>query len=835
MQDLALHDADGPRREAGGTAVEEHDLAVRAPRAYFGRLDELAADLELFAAAGRRALVLLDTEGLLERTAEVLRERGLAPVVLPATLPADGEPPFITLARGRLAHGFEVPVAGLTVLTEREVYGEKRRARPRGGRRAAPFRSDFRDLGVGDLVVHVDHGIGKYQGIKRVVQAGGEREFMVLVYRDEAVLYVPVERLDLVQKYSGVGGAEPRVDRLGTPAWDKVRARVRKEVQILADDLLELYAERRARPGHAFGPDTPWQKEFEAAFPFQETPDQAQAIADTKRDMESEQNMDRLLCGDVGFGKTEVAMRAAFKAVMDGSQVAVLTPTTILAYQHYHTFRSRFAPFPAKVAMLSRFQTPAEQKRVVSGLKSGEVDVVIGTHRLLSKDVAFGKLGLVVVDEEQRFGVSHKERLKKMTRQVDALTLTATPIPRTLQMSLAGVRDLSVIETPPENRLSIQTLLLPFRTGIIAQAIRREVRRGGQVYFVHNRIGSIGAMADVIRKAIPEATLEVAHGRMDEATLEQVMLRFVAGEFQILLCTTIIENGLDIPRVNTIIVNRADRFGLAQLYQLRGRVGRSDLRAYAYLIVPPRHKLTEDAKQRLRALRDFSELGSGFRIAARDLEIRGAGELLGARQHGQIAALGFDLYCSMLEQAVAEKRGEAPPVEVRVTVDLGVDVRLPEDYVAEPHQRLVLYKKVAAAAEAGDLERVREEIEDRFGHLPAQAENLMSLAAIRMLAERLGIAEVRGTGAGASLQFVDAAPIDPARLTAWVRARPGTTLTPALQVTLRTPADAVTGWRACSRRWNRCTRRSCRWAAPCGRGRLRVTTARSPGEVCSSR
>lgn len=481
-------------------------------------------------------------------------------------------------------------------------------------------------------------------------------------------------------------------------------------------------------------------------------------------------------------------MRAAFKAVGDGTQVAMLAPTTVLAFQHFNTLRDRFAPFPVTIELMSRFTSRTEQRDVLRRLREGSVDIVVGTHRLLSKDVQFRNLGLLVVDEEQRFGVSHKERLKQISRNVDVLTLTATPLPRTLQMSMAGVRDMSVIETPPENRMSIQTVLLPFRTGVIAQAIRREIRRDGQVFFVHNRIGSIDAMATVIRREIPDVTLEVAHGRLDDKQLESVMLRFMAGEFQVLLSTSIIENGLDIPRANTIIINRADRFGLAQLYQIRGRVGRSDVPAYAYLLIPPRRKLSDVARRRLKALQEFSELGAGFRVAARDLEIRGAGDLLGARQHGHIAAMGFDLYCRMLEAAVQEKKGGAPPApEVRVSVDLQVDYRLPEHFVGDPHQRLILYKRVAASAESGDMERVREEIQDRYGHLPREVENLLAMAAIRVQAEALGIVQLEVANGRVILQFVENAPVDGARLLAWIQSGTEISLSPSGVVTM--PVD----------------------------------------------
>ncbi|MFQ5718125.1 MAG: transcription-repair coupling factor [Acidobacteriota bacterium] len=783
--DLALADTPDDPFEVSRSV----DVGGRAPRTYFGRLADLAADLVDQRPTMGDCLLLLESDGALARCGDLLREAGLDPVVLPATIPAAGRLPHLALGRGRLRRGFTRPEIGVTVLTEREIFGERRRQRPRGGRRAAPFRSDFRDLSVGDLVVHVDHGIGRYQGIRRLGDGGGN-EFMVLVYQEQAVLYVPVDRLDLVQRYTGVGGKSPRIDRLGTPGWEKVRKKIRKQMQVLADDLLDLYATRRAQEGHAFSDDTPWQSEFEAAFPFSETPDQLQAIRDVKASMQKALPMDRLVCGDVGFGKTEVAMRAAFKAVMDGFQVAVLAPTTVLAFQHCNTFRDRFAPFPVRIELLSRFQTRAEQTAIVRGVRDGAVDIVIGTHRLLSKDITFSELGLLVVDEEQRFGVAHKERLKTRWPHVDELTLTATPIPRTLQMSLAGVRDMSVIETPPENRLSIQTLVLPFRPGIVAQAIRREIRRGGQVFFVHNRISSIAAVAHVIRREVPEVTLEVVHGRLPEKDLERIMLRFMAGEFQVLLTTSIIENGLDVPRANTIIIDRADRFGLAELYQLRGRVGRSDVRAYAYLLIPSHQKLTDVARRRLKALQEFSELGAGFRVAARDLEIRGAGDLLGARQHGQIAALGFDLYCRMLEQAIQEKRGEAPVLrQAQVSVEMGVDYRLPESYVAEPHQRLVLYKRVAAAAEADELDRVREEIEDRYGHLPQAAENLLALADLRRHAERLGMVQVEARGTHIACQLIEGAPIDAGRLMDWISFNDGVRFSPGRVLSLPVPAD----------------------------------------------
>ena len=538
-------------------------------------------------------------------------------------------------------------------------------------------------------MVHVDHGVARYLGLGRPKGGSLNRDFMMLEFSGGDRLFVPVDRLDLVQKYSGVAGKAPRVDRLGGPGWERVKKRVRKSVESMARELLELYAKRGAARGHAFGPDTPWQQELESSFAFELTPDQHRAIGEIKHDMESDRPADRLLVGDVGFGKTELAVRAAFKAVMDGRQVAILTPTTVLAFQHFETFRSRFASFPVRVEMVSRFRTAAEIKKVLEDLRLGAVDVLIGTHRLLSKDVEFKSLGLLVVDEEQRFGVRHKEKLKKMSVGVDVLSMTATPIPRTLQMSLAGVRDLSVIETPPPGRTAIQTYIIPFRKQVIAQAIRQEIRRDGQVFFVHNRIETLPALIRGIRELVPEARTAMGHGKMNERELEDVMLKFIAGEIDVFCTTTIIENGIDIPRANTIVVNRADRFGMAQLYQLRGRVGRSHLPAYAYFVVPSRQHLGGEARKRLRALQEFSDLGAGFRLAAADLEIRGAGELLGSRQHGHIAALGFDMYCQMLERAVQEMRGEAPVERKPANLHLGVDIKITGKFLPDAADRLV--------------------------------------------------------------------------------------------------------------------------------------------------
>src|SRR3954467_7749491 len=584
--------------------------------------------------------------------------------------------------------------------------------------------SDFRDLAVGDYVVHVEHGIGQYQGLREIDQEGAKAEFMVLEYAEGAKLYVPLTRLDLIQKYRSAEGAKPVLSRLGTAAWQKTKARVKKAMKDMADELLKLYAARKTAEGHKFPPDTEWQKEFEDAFEFQETEDQDAAIADIKADMQSQQPMDRLLCGDVGYGKTEVAMRAAFKAVSDGKQVAVLAPTTVLAFQHFETFKERFKQFPITIEMISRFRSPKQQKEIVEKVEQGKVDVLIGTHRLLSKDLKFQDLGLLIVDEEQRFGVRHKERLKQMKKEVDVLTMSATPIPRTLHMAVVGLRDMSVIETPPKDRMAIQTVVAAFDEKLIKSSIEQEIERGGQVYFVHNRVDSIYEIAQKIQELVPKARVLVGHGQMSETELESVMLSFIRHEADVLVATTIIENGLDIPLCNTILINRADRHGLSELYQLRGRVGRSNRRAYAYLLIPAEQELTPIARRRLAALKEFSDLGAGFKIAALDLELRGAGNLLGGEQSGHIESVGFELYTSMLEQAVREMKGEAEP-QPQAQLNLGLNVRIPADYITEENQRLRMYKRIAGVETERQLADVEAELKDRYGEPPVPVRQLL--------------------------------------------------------------------------------------------------------------
>jgi transcription-repair coupling factor (superfamily II helicase) len=590
-----------------------------------------------------------------------------------------------------------------------------------------------------------------------------------------------------VQKYRSSEGVKPVLNRLGTQQWQKTKARVKKAMKDMADELLKLYATRRAAEGHAFAADTEWQREFEDSFEFNETEDQMNAIVDVKHDMEASTPMDRLLCGDVGYGKTEVAMRAAFKAVSDNRQVAVLAPTTVLAFQHFNTFKQRFAAFPLKIDMLSRFRTSKQQNETIAKIEAGQVDIVIGTHRLLSKDVKFSDLGLVIVDEEQRFGVRHKERLKQLRKEVDVLTMSATPIPRTLHMSLLGLRDMSVIETPPKDRMAIQTVVVAWDEKLLRSSIEKELERGGQVYFVHNRVDSIYDIADKIRQMVPKARILIGHGQMPEAELERVMLAFMRHEADILLATTIIENGLDIPLCNTIIINRADRHGLSELYQLRGRVGRSDRRAYAYLLIPPDRELSELARRRLAALKEFSDLGAGFKIAALDLELRGAGNLLGGEQSGHIEAVGFELYTTMLERTVRELKGELPEETPETQLNLGLNIRIPAEYIREENQRLRMYKRVAGVESESALDDVAGELGDRYGTPPPPVRNLLDYAALRLLSQRIGVAQIERRREAVSIRFTETATVDPERLARFVAAEVGAQFTPAgvLKFTLK--------------------------------------------------
>ncbi len=767
----------------------ERTLRTQPTTRYHGNVAAFMAEVRGRLVAGEQVIVSAASTGELERLADICHEYELAyhlgeleENVTVARLAAEssgGPVPAMILVKAPLGEGVVFPDARLALYGDADLFESlPPPQRPRTRAKTASFFSDFSDLKPGDFVVHVDHGIGQFDGLRQVAVEGANGEFMLLHYADDARLYVPLARLDLVQKYQTLGGAKPTLDRLGVGLWDARKTRVRKSVSDMAEKLLALYAERKTAAGHAFPPDTNWQREFEDAFEFEETPDQQQAIEDVKRDMQSPLPMDRLLCGDVGYGKTEVAMRAAFKAIADSKQVAVLAPTTVLAFQHYETFRRRFAAFPIRVGMLSRFRTDKEQKITLADLEAGKLDVVIGTHRLLSKDVQFHDLGLLVVDEEQRFGVAHKERIKEMRKDVDVLTMSATPIPRTLHMSLVGLRDMSVIETPPKDRLAIQTTVAPFSETLIQRVVEEELARDGQVFFVHNRVESIASLATLVKRLAPKARVVVGHGQMRESELEKVMLKFIRDEADVLVSTTIIENGLDIPRANTILINRADRFGLAELYQLRGRVGRSNQRAYAYLLVPPEGTLTPIARQRLAALKEFSDLGAGFRIAALDLELRGAGNLLGREQHGHIEAVGFDMYCQMMERAVAERKGEPVAPERRATLNLGQEIRIPPEYIESENLRLRIYKRIASVTSEVEREEVRRELEDRFGPPPPAVENLIEYAVLKGLAERLFVASVDRRGDQVAIKFYEDTPLGPEQLVKLIRKRRGMRLDP---------------------------------------------------------
>jgi len=770
-------------------------LSSQATRKYHGNIRELIADLKKFNDSGERVAFVVANLGRAERMNDILRE-----YEIPAHLCRAGEQEStedlssagtVLLGIGNLHSGYYLPAINLRILTGHDLFDEGDVGLAPKKTKAAQrnlFISDFRDLKPGDYVVHVDHGIGLFNGLKTIgLQEGSSKEFVLLTYQDDAKLYVPVERLDLIQKYSSMGSGRPTLDRLGGTSWARTKSRIKKSMRDMAEELLKLYAQRQTIAGYSFSTDTAWQQEFEDAFEFELTRDQVDALTAVKNDMEAARPMDRLLCGDVGYGKTEVAMRAAFKAVMDGKQVAMLAPTTVLAFQHYNTLRQRFTAFPVRIQLLSRFRSPKEQKQVLEDLQMGRVDVIVGTHRLLSKDVEFKDLGLVVVDEEQRFGVSHKERLKALKTRVDVLTLTATPIPRTLNMALLGLRDMSTIETPPKNRLAIQTSVLKYSSDVIRSAIEMELARNGQVYFVHNRVETIHTMAAKVQQLIPQARIGVAHGQMNEQELERIMLKFVQDELDVLVSTTIIENGLDIPRVNTIIVDRADLYGLAQLYQLRGRVGRSDRRAYAYLLIPSDETLSEVARKRLAAIREFSDLGMGFRVAALDLEIRGAGNLLGGEQHGHIEAVGFDLYCQLLERTVEELRGEKPEEEISTSINLNLDIRIPESYIADSSQRLRMYKRISSAAGDDELEALKQEMVDRFGQYPEQVENLFRYARLRRETLALQIQSIEKNRNQVFFRFVDQSKVNADKLLKLVTRNKNARFSPQGLLTLDVP------------------------------------------------
>jgi transcription-repair coupling factor (superfamily II helicase) len=649
-----------------------------------------------------------------------------------------GECPAV-IGVGILSAGFVAPQAGIAVLTDHQIYERPRRRRRRGRRSGGLSLSELNALNPGDRVVHADHGIGIHQGLQRLVIDGQETDCLELAYAAGDKLFVPVTQLAMLSRYAAEEGAAPTLHRLGSSTWAKTKARARRAIQDMTESLLRAYAERQALPGHAFSPDSPWQKELEASFIYEETPDQVRAVNEVKGDMEDARPMDRLVCGDVGYGKTEVAVRAAFKAVEGGRQVTVLVPTTILAQQHFNTFRERLAEFPVNIEMLSRFRTAREQKQVVKDLAGGKVDIVIGTHRLLSKDVEFAELGLVVIDEEQRFGVAHKERIRQMRRQVDVLTLSATPIPRTLNFSLAGARDMSLIETPPRDRHPVFTEIAETSEELIVDALLRELDRGGQAFFVHNRVETIDTVATRLARLLPQIRFAIAHGQMRERALEKAMMEFYQKKYDVLVCTMIVENGLDLPNANTLIVDRADTLGLAQLYQLRGRVGRSRARAYAYFLVPPGRVLTEEAEKRLKIIEAFDELGAGFRVALKDLEIRGAGNLLGAEQHGFILGLGFDLYVKLLEETVAEVKGEKHEERIEPRLHTDRAAFLPETYVTDDEEKLEIYRRLAHARRLEQIDDLVAELRDRFGPRPFPVRTLLSLRRLRLLGADAGI------------------------------------------------------------------------------------------------
>jgi transcription-repair coupling factor (superfamily II helicase) len=712
---------------------------------YGGNLDTAASDLAHYQKQEFRCLVLCGSRRRAEMLQEMLGAKNLSAFLcIPLVrLPEEGQ---ILLAEGTLPYGMEYPTAKLAVLTEGQLMSKtapKKKAAKKGATNRQKLNS-FTDLSPGDLVVHENYGIGRFVAMEQIKVDGAVKDYVKIAYQGSDTLFVPATQLDMVSKYIGGGGedANVKLNKIGTDAWQKTKTKARKAAKDMAAELIKLYAARKRQEGFAFAADTPWQQEFEDNFPYPETDDQLRCIAEIKGDMESPIPMDRLLCGDVGFGKTEVALRAVMKAVMDSKQVAILVPTTVLAQQHYHTAVSRFRGFPVNIDVLSRFRTPTEQNRTLQNVRAGTVDLVIGTHKLLQKSVQFKDLGLLIVDEEQRFGVSHKERLKELSQGVDVLTLSATPIPRTLNMALSGIRDMSTIEAPPSDRYPVQTFVIEHNNAIIDDAIRREIERGGQVYYLHNRVETIDQCASALKRRIPGLSVAVAHGKMGEDALGDVMQSMADGDIQVLVCTTIIETGLDIPNANTLIIENADRFGLSQLHQLRGRVGRSTRHAYAYFTYRPDKALTEIAEKRLSAIRDFAEFGSGFKIAMRDLEIRGAGNLLGAEQSGHMMSVGYDMYLKLLDEAVLEERGEAPKVP-DCTADLNVTANVDKDYVARGEERMDLYRRMAAIRSQQDADDLLDEVIDRYGEPPKGVLNLIDIALLRADAKICGITDIK--------------------------------------------------------------------------------------------
>ncbi len=716
---------------------------VRSSAIVKNNFNMMAEDIGYMCSKGYRILFLAGGHVRCERMLKELNEREIKAVYAEAPGEAQLQPGIVCITRGSLSKGFEYVKDKFAVITENDVLGEEKKKHSRRKKRSdgTPIQN-ISDLKIGDYVVHENHGVGIYRGIEQILTDGVSRDYLKIGYAKEDVLYVAINQMDMVQKYIGGENARPKLNRLGGTSWEKAKAKAKQAAYIAAKDLVSLYAQRREAKGYKYSPDTLWQREFEEDFEYEETEDQLNAIEDVKADMESGKVMDRLICGDVGFGKTEIAIRAAFKTVQEGKQVAYLVPTTILARQHYINFKDRMEPYPINVKMLSRFINTAEQKKIVEELKKGSVDIVIGTHRILSKDVGFKDLGLVIVDEEQRFGVSHKEKLKELRKNVNVLTLTATPIPRTLHMSMTGIRDMSILEEPPHDRLPIQTYVMEYDPESVRDAIHRELARNGQVYFLYNRVDNISKITRDLQELVPEARFAFAHGQMSKRELEDIMMEFTEGNIDVLVCTTIIETGLDIPNVNTIIISNADKMGLSQLYQLRGRVGRSNRTSFAYLMYSKDKVLQQDAEKRLQTIKEFTEFGSGFRVAMKDLEIRGAGNLLGAEQHGHMDSIGYELYCKLLNEAVMELKGMDIEEGFETAIDIKLNAFIPNTYIQNEEQKLEMYKKISLITNQGDFYDVQEELEDRFGTMPKPVSNLLDIALIKALAHNIGAVNI---------------------------------------------------------------------------------------------
>lgn len=723
------------------------DIEAKSIFSYNNSFDQLIKDLEHWKKQNYRILLLSSSTTRAKRLAENIKDYGLL-AYFAADFDRTIAPGEVMVASGRLGNGFEYPTLKFVVLSEKDIFKERKAKKPKKKSQYSGQKiNSLSEISVGDYVVHEKYGLGIYRGMEKIESDGITKDYINIEYKDASNLFVPASQLELIQKYSNLSARKPKLNKLGGTEWEKTKSRVRSQVQIAAQDLVKLYAERQAKEGYAYGKDTVWQKEFEELFPYEETEDQLSAIEDTKRDMESHRIMDRLICGDVGYGKTEVAIRAAFKAVMDSKQVVYLVPTTILAQQHYNSFKERMEHYPVEIAMLSRFCTPKEQKRIFDGLKNGTIDIVIGTHKVLSKNIKYKNLGLLIIDEEQRFGVKQKEKIKQLKKDVDVLALSATPIPRTLHMSLAGIRDMSVLEVPPVDRRAIQTYVMEYNEELVREAIERELGRGGQVYYVYNRVNNIDEVAAGLQRLLPNATVEYAHGQMGERQLETIMSGFINKEIDVLVSTTIIETGLDIPNVNTMIIQDAQLFGLSQLYQLRGRVGRSNRTAYAFLMYRRNSILKEEAEKRLKAIREFTDLGSGFKIAMRDLEIRGAGNLLGAEQSGHMESVGYDLYCKMLNEAVLTMKGEQQEVDTFITsIDLSIDAYIPETYIKSESEKLSWYKRIATIETQEESEDMIEEMTDRYGDTPAPLIRLMDVALLREEAHQAWLLSIEQKG-----------------------------------------------------------------------------------------